>query len=202
MQRVNASAFIAALVAGSSLYAGTITWDFNDGTTQGWQKLTGFEGQVSNTGTNELQIVGSGGPGNQNIAGAVTLSATVGSTSDHLTFDYSMYNTTPGLFDGFEVWVFTSGDSGYFYQNLPATTTKQTNYQVNLTSMTASVAGETLDVGDTITAIAFRVYVITPDAIYLDNVTLTTATVPEPATASCLGLLAGGACLLRRVRNS
>lgn len=143
-----------------------------------------------------LQATGTGGQGSQSLWTRVDLptGATIESASDAISADYYLYDATEGLFGGLQLRGTAAGKSRCFYTSLAPSTVPTIGSTVLLSDFLPAVEGETLTVGDTLTSIGGSVFVVSGNALYLDNVTR--STVPEPTMLVALG----AALLLMRRR--
>jgi len=187
----------AAVILTAATSWGSMIWNFNDGTSQGWKDQSGGNAEIQNWGGSNAIFTqiqnGSGATGSLSVTG---LSQIIGATSNYIQFSTLLNNNGAYPHSSYGITV-TTTQGEYYYAMLGENNSSGTfiDLKLNLfTDLTKQGAAPTLAVGDTITSIKFSSYMFSC-GMYADNISLV---VPEPASLALLAL--GGCCLLRRRR--
>jgi hypothetical protein len=181
-------AIAATLILTAATSWGSMIWNFDDGTAQGWTTYVGGAPTVlpADGGYELLDSVASGNAG-FTITG---LNETVLGMSDYVKLDTS----ADGNYVAYRVDLTTAESIGGNYRgSIPGG--GGDNLKFDLFSLTLADGASALSVGDHITSISIVAYAVGATGVYADNIILA---VPEPAT---LGLLALSACCLLRRRR-
>ena len=181
---------------------GSMIWNFNDGTNQGWMQLT--QGSVTNpaqmdtwNGSPVIRVRNEGvGTGGLYITG---VNFVTDSTANYVQFSTMLENNPGYPFVTFRINLTTTNGHTYEYDMIPGAVYGSAgdsfvDKKLNLFTDFTPGGAYTMTPGDVvsdITAIYTWGYSF---GIYADNIML----VPEPVSLALLAL--GGCCLLRRRR--
>lgn len=190
-------AIAATLILTAAASWGSMIWNFDDGTSQGWKDQYGNNAEIQNWGGSNAIFTqvqnGGGATGSLSITGL--LGQTVSSTTDYVQFSTLLSNNPSYPHSSYGIILTTS--SGVYGYDVVADgngSGSVTDLKLNLFTDLTKQSGTDLAVGDAITSIRFSTWGYS-FAEYADNISLV---VPEPASLALLAL--GGCCLLRRRR--
>lgn len=183
------------LLASASLAMGSLAWDFDDGTAQGWISVSnGGAAGVEADGSGGYQIydhIEAGGGGNCGVQ-IIGLNEEVLSTEDYLELD--TYISTPTPYAAYRVDLTTAESVGSYRYWIAGT--GGTDLAVDLFNLELADGASALSVGDHVTGITVVVFGYSMN-LTTDNVELVTT--PEPTTMGLLGV--GGLLTLLRRRK-
>jgi hypothetical protein len=185
---------VSMMLMSASMSWANLTWNFDDGTAQGWVDQSGNAASVN--GSNQIWTqVQDGGSGTAvlQISG---LNQTIANTSAYAEMDSVLSNNPVFAYGAYRFELTTTAGTyvGSFACNSP-NSISYTDKKFNLfTDLTASSGSPALAVGDTITGLTIAAWGYS-FSVSADNVDLV---VPEPAT---IGLLMLGGLFGIRRRN-
>lgn len=180
---------LAALAVTAATSWGSMVWNFDDGTAQGWKTYVGGAPTVQATPGGGYELLDSVASGNAGFT-ITGLNQTVLSTNDYVKLDTS----ADGNYVAYRVDLTTTESVGGNYRgSIPGG--GGDNLKFDLFSLTLADGANALAIGNHISSISIVAYCPGATGVYADNIILA---VPEPAT---LGLLALSACCLLRRRR-
>jgi len=198
--RIQALAAVGCVAALSTIAsAGVTSWTF-DTDASGWQKNTSWDplapgsDATANWGPSEISVLAQGTQERLYING---LNIQVTSSQDTLALSSGLAMGNPFQWAAYAVFMEYYDGVNSVYKDIELSPASSGSVSVSATYTLVGDFG--LDIGDVITRVGIKSFAAGQHNMILDDLTITTAAVPEPATAGILGL-AGALALLTRKR--